>query len=510
MVNFPYIISIMLVLLFSGSLCTLFWNQVRIQKIISIIGTSLFLLLSILLIIQVNQTGIRVVQIGNWPAPFGITLVADMLSALMVLISAIISFSILWYSFQDITRQRKSFGYYPIYFLMLLGIAGSFLTGDVFNLYVWFEVMLVGSFVLISLGSTKPQLEGAVKYVILNFIGSGFFLLGVGILYKLTGSLNMADLALIVKNHPDKDLISISAIFFFMAFGIKAAVFPLFFWLPASYHTPPLSISGLMAGLLTKVGVYALIRFFTLIFIHDIQFTHTILLVTAGLTMITGVFGAIAQNDFRKILSFHIVSQIGYMVMGLALFTPLAIAGSIFYVLHHILVKTNLFLISGIVKVSNGHFLLKKLGGVYEKFPLVAFLFVIAAFSLAGIPPLSGFWGKFILAKAGLEIEQYLIVTISLAVGLLTLFSMSKIWKEVFLADNPMEEGNEVINKDSPRHMSMLFRENYLMILPSIFMALITLSISFFPQVLFNLSQLAVEQMLNAELYINAVLIDNP
>jgi len=492
----PLLVFALLSLLFSGIFCLLFRNNVRVQKAIAITGTTLFLMLAILLLLQVYHHGIQVVQVGDWPAPFGISLVADMFSALMILITAIIAFAILWYSMQDVSGERKAGGYFSLFFFMLFGVSGSFLTGDIFNLYVWFEVMLVASFVLIAIGSSKAQLEGAVKYVVLNFIGSGFFLMGVGIVYKLTGALNMAELSIIIANHDETGLITLSSVFFIMAFGIKAAVFPLFFWLPASYHTPPISIAGLMAGLLTKVGVYALIRFFTLIFVQDVQFTHTLLLIIAGLTMLTGVFGAIAQNDFRKILAFHIISQIGYMVMGLALYTSLAIAGAIFYVLHHILVKTNLFLISGIVKVTNRSFLLKQLGGVYSRYPLVTILFIISAFSLAGIPPLSGFWSKLFLVKAGLAIEQYLIVFIALLVGLLTLFSMSKIWKHVFQSEDP---------KSSNEKEDLLNKRKY-MLLPAIFLATITLFISFFPQVLFELSQIAAEQLLNADTYINAVL----
>ena len=492
----PLLVYVLLSLLFSGIFCMLFRKNIRVQKGIAIFGTSLFFLLAILILLQVYQKGIQVVQVGDWPAPYGISLVADMFSALMVLITAIIAFAILWYSMQDVSAERNAVGYFPLFFLMLFGVCGSFLTGDIFNLYVWFEVMLVASFVLIVIGSSKAQLEGAVKYVVLNFIGSGFFLMGVGIVYKLTGALNMAELSVIIASHNETGLVNMASVFFIMAFGIKAAVFPLFFWLPASYHTPPISIAGLMAGLLTKVGVYALIRFFTLIFVQDVAFTHTLLLIIAGLTMITGVFGAIAQNDFRKILAFHIISQIGYMIMGLALYTPLAIAGAIFYVLHHILVKTNLFLISGLVKVTNRSFLLKQLGGVYSRYPLVTILFVISAFSLAGIPPLSGFWSKFFLVKAGLAIEEYLIVFISLLVGLLTLFSMSKIWKHVFQSEDP-QPSDEKVN---------LFKKRKYMLLPSVFLATATLFISFFPQVLFNLSRIAAEQLLNADAYINAVL----
>ncbi len=496
----PILVLILLTLLFSGLFCLLFWRNIKIQKGITIGGTSLFSVLAIILLIQVYNDGIQVVQAGGWPAPFGISLVADMLSALMVLITAIIAFAIFWYSLQDVSSEKKTGGYYSLFFLMLFGVCGSFLTGDIFNLYVWFEVMLVGSFVLLAIGSSKSQLEGAVKYVILNFVGSGFFLLGVGVIYKLTGALNMAELSVIIKNDPDTGMITLASVFFLMAFGIKAAVFPLFFWLPASYHTPPISIAALMAGLLTKVGVYALIRFFTLIFIQDIDFTHTLLLIISGFTMFFGVMGAVAQNDIRKLLAFHIISQIGYMVMGLALYTPLAIAGAVFFILHNILAKTNLFLISGLIHVTNGSFLLKKLGSVYSRYPLVTIVFIISAFSLAGIPPLSGFWSKFFLVQAGLNLQQYVIVGVSLLVGLLTLFSMTKIWKEAFLSKDPQ-----------PNHVKVnLIKKNWPMLFSTLFLATIILLISFFPQVLLNLSQIAAEQLLDADTYINAVLKNNP
>jgi len=387
----------------------------------------------------------------------------------------------------------------------MFGVCGSFLTGDVFNLYVWFEVMLVASFVLIVLGNRKQQLEGAVKYVILSFLSSGFLLTGSAILYRLTGTLNMADLSVAIAEHPNPDLITLSAVFFLVGFGIKAALFPFFSWLPASYPTPPISVVGLIAGLLTKVGVYALIRFFTLLFRHDLPVTHSCLLIIAGLTMFFGVLGAIAQRDFKKILSFHIVSQIGYMVMGLALFTPLALAGSIFYIVHHILVKTNLFLISGIVKVTHGHYLLRNLGGVYDRFPYVAILFAVSAFSLAGIPPLSGFWGKFILVKAGLAAESYWIVVVSLVVGLLTLFSMSKIWVSVFWSPVP-----EATRQTVTHNSRSLFRSHYLLIISSVFLAICTLFLSFYPDALLSVAQQTSDQLLDQEQYIQAVLGEKP
>jgi multicomponent Na+:H+ antiporter subunit D len=284
---------------------------------------------------------------------------------------------------------------------------------------------------------------------------------------------------------------------FLVAFGIKAAIFPLFFWLPASYHTPPVAVSAIFAGLLTKVGVYALIRVFTLLFVQDVSYTHSLILIVAGLTMVTGVLGAAAQDEFRRILSFHIVSQIGYMLMGLALFTPLALAGSIFYIIHHIIVKTNLFLISGVVYRLSGTYQLKKLGGLYQSSPGIAMLFLIPALSLAGIPPLSGFWAKFTLVRAGLEVEQYAIVATALGVGLLTLFSMTKIWAEAFWKEKPAA-GDEDAARTNQTGLPLL--------LPIIILATVTVSIGLITEPVFRLASQAAEQLLNPADYIRAVL----
>jgi multicomponent Na+:H+ antiporter subunit D len=332
-------------------------------------------------------------------------------------------------------------------------------------------------------------------------VSSSLFLAGIGLIYGLTGSLNMAALHLKIPLVDNQAMVSVAKIFFLVSFGIKAAIFPLFFWLPASYHTPPIAISALAVGLLTKVGVYVMIRFFTIVFPAGDGFSNTILLVLSGFTMLVGVLGAAAQNDFRKILSFHIVSQIGYMIMGLAIHTTLAIAGAIFFVAHNILVKTNLFLISGLVNESNGSYKLKELGGVYQKFPLIALIFAISAFSLTGVPPLSGFWGKFMLVLAGLDAQQYFIVGVSLFVSILTLFSMTKIWGEVFWKNNP-EIVEPVIKSQSE-----LFRTKWLMALPVVVMTLLILILGFAPEVFVDLSKRAAEQLINPDAYIQAILM---
>jgi len=346
------------------------------------------------------------------------------------------------------------------------------------------------------LGGERAQLEGAVKYVTLNLISSALFLAAVGILYGVVGTLNMADLAVEVGRVTQPGLVTTLSMLFLVAFGIKAAIFPLFFWLPASYHTPPVAVSAIFAGLLTKVGVYALIRVFTLIFVQDIGFTHTLILIIAGLTMVTGVLGAVAQNSFRRILSFHIVSQIGYMIMGLGLFTPLALAGSIFYIMHHIIVKTNLFLISGVTSRLGGTDYLKKLGGVYAAYPGLAVLFLIPALSLAGIPPLSGFWAKLALIMAGLRDQQYAIVAVALGVSLLTLFSMTKIWNEVFWKPAPAAKPES--SEKPGLEIGML--------LPVVMLALLTVVIGLTVGSFFTLATAAAEQLLDPATYIRAVL----
>ena len=481
--------------------CLFAWRLQRVQRAIAVLGTAALLAASLALLDRVSNEGIYAVQVGNWPAPFGITLVADLLSAVMVVLTGLIGLTVLVYSLFHMEQQRELFGYYALFQVLLMGVSGAFLTGDLFNLYVWFEVMLIASFVLLALGGERRQLEGAVKYVTLNLLSSAIFLAAVGILYSVVGSLNMADLAVQVEASPRPGLIAVVSMLFLVAFGLKAAVFPLFFWLPASYHTPPVAVSAVFAGLLTKVGVYALIRVFTLIFVTSIDYTHGIILWIAALTMLTGVLGAAAQNEFRKILSFHIVSQIGYMVLGLALYTPLALAGAVFYIVHHIIVKTNLFLISGLVHYLRGSFQLKDLGGVYRDYPGVAILFAIPAFSLAGIPPLSGFWAKLIVIRAGLETEQYLVVFIALFVGLLTLYSMTKIWAEVFWKEVPEPERPESIGPASENR-----RSPWLLLAPIAALAALTLVISFAPQPLLNLSTRAADQLLDRSQYIQAVL----
>ena len=467
--------------------------QGRKGALLSMCGSLALLGANFKLLFSVLSNGIQVSYVGGWVAPYGIALVADNLAAIMVTITGLIGFVVGAYAMAGHLGTSRGKGFFALLHLLLMGVNGAFLAGDLFNLYVWFEVMLIASFVLMAKGGSRVEIVASIKYVVMNLVSSAIFLSGIGLLYAKTGTLNLADLASKLDAFPDPVLVLSSGAFLLAAFCIKAAVFPMFFWLPASYHAPPMAVAALFSGLLTKVGVYALIRFFTLVFTQDQDFTNWLLLVLAGLTMVTGVLGAIAQSDIRRILSFHIISQIGYMVMGLALMTPLALAGSIFYLIHHIIVKTNLFFIAGIVAgYGRGSFELKNLGGLYQYRPWLAILFLISALSLAGFPPLSGFFSKFILIRAGMEVESWVIVAVALLVGILTLVSMSKIWNEAFWKRSETEIGS---SKTSVGLWA-----------PAGLLAGLTVTIGLAAGPLFEISQQTAAQLLDKSNYIQAVL----
>jgi multicomponent Na+:H+ antiporter subunit D len=470
------------------------------SHMLALAGAGLHTVAAGLLLHQVHLSGIFATQIGNWPAPFGITLVADRLSAVMVMLTAVINLAVTAYSRTDIGVELVRRGHYCLLQILVAGICGAFLTGDMFNLYVWFEVMLMASFGLLVLGQSRSQLDGGVKYVIINLVATLLFITGIGLLYGLTGTLNMADLSEKIPLIADRGMKTALASLFLAAFGIKAALFPLFFWLPAAYHTPPVSVSAIFSGLLTKVGIYALIRLFTLVFAGDLAWMIYLLPVLAALTMITGVLGAAAQNEFRRILSFHIISQVGYMVLGLSLHTRLALAGTIFYLVHHIIVKANLFLISGVIKQLQGSFELAQLGGIYRNNGWIAALFFIPAFSLAGFPPLSGFWAKMILIRASLDVHQYWLAFVAAVVGLLTVYSMTKIWAEVFWKPSPRE--NVAADPLPVGHPTAW------MLAPVAALTTLTILIGLGAEFVFQFAIQAAEELIHPAQYIQAVLGD--
>jgi multicomponent Na+:H+ antiporter subunit D len=478
--------------------CLLTQRRRGLQRASSVAGATLLLTVAAGLLLRVSSEGIQVMRAGSWPAPFGITLVADLLAAIMVLLTGITGLAVAVYSLGSIDERREAQGYHALFHVLLMGVCGAFLTGDLFNLYVSFEIMLMASFVLLALGGERAQLEGGVKYVTLNLLSSAIFLAAVGVLYGIAGTLYMADFARDAALGLAPDMVPVLAVLFLVAFGIKAALFPFFFWLPASYHTPPIAVSAVFAGLLTKVGVYALVRAFTLIFVGDTAFTHGLILLAAALTMVTGVLGAAAQMEFRRVLSFHIVSQIGYMVMGLGLLTPLGLAGSVFYLMHHIVVKTNLFLVGGIVQRLGGSYELKDLGGLYRGYPFLALVFLVPALSLAGVPPLSGFWAKLVLVKAGLEVGAWGITAVALGVSLLTLYSMTKLWNEAFWKPAPTDGPGPGAESRASVPLTLLG--------PVLGLAAVTVAVGLGAGPVFDLASRAAAQLSDPSQYIAAVL----
>lgn len=494
-----HILTPVFIHLFAAILQLIAWRKTVTQRVISVVGSFLGVLLAIRLFSKVYNDGILTMNAANWDAPFGIVFVADLLSTTLVLITSIAGFAVSIFSSTGLNRQRMLYGYFPIFHFLIMGLNGAFLTGDIFNLYVYFEVIIISSFVLMTLGGRKTQLEGAVKYMAMNILASTFFLTGIGILYGLTGSLNMADLALKIKLVEDQTLIGITACFFLIGFSIKSAVFPLYYWLPSSYHTPPSAVAATFGGLLTKVGIYAMIRVFSLIFVPD-EFTRDLLMVMAVATIITGGLGALIKTNIRKLFSYLIVCHIGFMVGGIAMFTKVALMGTIFYLFHDILVKTNMFLIAGVIRQMRGNMEMKRLGGLYAEYPKISLLIAIVLFSLVGIPPLSGFWPKIYLFQEAFNQSQYFYVAGLIIGSFITMYVIAKMWAEVFWKNVP--EGVEIDNKFEPLP---LFRK-ILLVLPIGILGIVTLYIGLNAEVIVKLADQIANQLMDTTPYIEAVL----
>lgn len=479
-----------------------FWGKVQSQKWISILGSLAVLGYSIWLFAKVYSGGLLTMQAGNWEAPFGITLVADVFSVTMILLTSIAGLAVSIFSAASISSSRIRFGYFPILHLLLMGLNGAFLTGDIFNLYVWFEIIIIASFVLMTLGSEKSQLESAVNYVVMNLLASVIFLTAIAILYGIAGTLNMADLSIKVAEIENRGLVNVTALLFFVGFGIKSAVFPLYFWLPSSYHTPPSAVAAIFGGLLTKVGVYALLRVFTLIFIPD-SFLSTLLLAVAALTLITGAFGALIQSNARKMISYLIVCHIGFMMAGLAMYTDTALTGAAFYLIHDVIIKTNVFILLGIVFIMYGSFKLPELGGLYADYPKLAIVMALVLFSLVGIPPLSGFWPKLFLFEAAFDTESYIMIGALIFASFITLVVIAKLWSQIFWKANPKIV---VVNRQLPSFMELSWSKRALLITPLLLLTAVSLYIGLGAENIVKLSSQIANDLMDPSAYIEAVL----
>lgn len=426
----------------------------RLQLWITMILLGAMIVLSVALVLLVDKEGIQTLQVGGWDAPVGITLVADRLSTLMLAVSSFVLFCVMWYAIgQGIRDGRKEDPvavFLPTYLLLSMGVNASFLAGDLFNLYVGFEIFLVASYVLLTLSASQARVRAGVGYVMVSMVSSMVFIFGLALTYAAVGTLNMAHISERMESVPAGTQAMIFSVLL-VAFGIKAAVFPLDSWLPDSYPTAPSLVTAVFAGLLTKVGVYSIIRMRSVVFTEGSL--DTLLMFVALATMLVGILGAMAQNDIKRLLSFTLVSHIGYMILGVALGTAQGLSGAVFYAVHHILVQTALFLVVGLIERQAGSSSLRRLGSLAKAFPLLGLLYLVPALNLGGIPPFSGFLGKIMLLEAAASegsALSWLLVAGAIITSLLTLYTMVLVWAKAFWRDRAdAPDGSTVIARPS-------------------------------------------------------------
>lgn len=483
-----------IILPFFFAIILLFFKEnIRVQRSLTLIGLAVSFIAAIILIAKVKTDGVQALTLGSWPAPFGITMVSDMVSALLVTTSILITFFVVMYSFTAIGKDRERFYYYPAVLFMLTGVNGAFTTGDIFNMFVFFEVLLMASYVLIVLGGEKKQLRESIKYILVNVISSALFVVAIALLYSVIGTLNMADISVKIAEIGQPGIITVIAILFLLVFGIKGAIFPLYFWLPGSYAAPPIPVLALFGALLTKVGLYAITRTYTLFFIHDMSVTHELLLVLSLLTIVAGCIGALAYFDLKHIMIYNIVIAVGVILFGVAQMNESGMTGAMFYLIHDMIIKGALFLLIGIIIAITGTSNLRKMGGLMKTHAPLGWMYLIAAFGLAGIPPLSGFMGKLLIVKGAFEAGNIFGSIVILASSLIVLLSVMRIFIYAFWGE-PVE---------LPTTKRSAYRK---MMVPAVVLVVISIVYGIGTEWLVPYMTDASEVLLKPSIYIDAVL----
>ena len=438
---------VVLVPLIGAASALVLGRRPRAQRLVTVVALVIVLIVGAVMLYVVDTTGPLAMEVGGWAAPFGIVLIVDRLAALMVVVSALVLLAVLVFSvgqgLADGDDETPVSIYYPTYLILATGVFNAFIAGDLFNLYVGFEILLVASYVLITLGGTEARIRAGTTYIVVSLVSSMLFLASIAMIYGAVGTVNIAQISMRIAEIPVVVQI-ILHIMLLVAFGIKAAVFPLSFWLPDSYPTAPAPVTAVFAGLLTKVGVYAIIRTETVIFPGSEL--NPALMVLALLTMVVGVLGAVAQADIKRLLSFTLVSHIGYMILGVALGSVAGTAAATFYIVHHIVVQTTLFLGAGLIERIGGSTSITRLGGLLKASPLIAVLFFVPALNLGGIPPFSGFIGKLALFQAAAQQGTWLawvLIGAGALVSLLTLYALMRVWNMAFWRPAADVEGYE-------------------------------------------------------------------
>lgn len=470
-----------------------FKDKIKVQRILTVLGLAISIAVALRLMWKVKTVGVQTVTLGSWPAPFGISLVSDMLSILLVTTSIIITFCVVIYSFTAIGEAREKFYYYPAVLFMLTGINGAFTTGDIFNMFVFFEVLLIASYVLIVLGGEKRQLRESIKYLLVNVISSALFVVTIGLLYSVVGTLNMADISEKIAETGQTGFLTVIAVMFLLVFGVKGALFPLYFWLPGSYSAPPMPVLALFGALLTKVGLYAIIRTYTLFFVHDITFTHELLLVLSVLTVILGCIGALAYFDLKQIIIYNIIIAVGVILFGVAQMNEAGMSGAIFYLIHDMIIKAGLFLLIGIIIKVTGTSNLRQMGGLIKTHASLGWMYLIAVFGLVGIPPLSGFIGKLLIVQGGFEAGNIGTTIIVLISSIVVLLSAMRIFIYAFW-------GEQVV---LPVQKQSAYRKE---MIPATLLVVVSILYGVGAEWLVPYMENASELLLNPSIYIDAVL----
>ena len=420
----------------AAALTILLGRTPTLQRAVMEGGVVVMAIASVALLVGAAGGEVRVMNFGGWSAPFGISFVGDRLAAALVTVTSMIAVAVMIHARADVGERRRRAGFDPLFLAMLAAVNGAFLTGDLFNLYVWFELMLVTALGLLTLDRRHAQMDASIRYAAMSMLGATFILLGIGFIYGEVGSLNMADLAGRLASHPPSITLTTAGYLLLAGFALKTGLFPLFFWLPTSYHTAPVAVLAALAGLLTKVGFYGMLRVFVLVFgvggSAVIPGIPSLLGAVAAVTMLVSVVAAIAQVDLRRLLGYHILAQVAFPVMGLALASFAGVTAAIFYMLHTMLVQTGLFLAAGAVARASGSHDMRQAGGLMEAQPLFAGLFAVLAFSMIGLPPFSGFWAKLLVIAEAFRQAEIGLGVVALAVSFLTLYSLSIVWSQAF------------------------------------------------------------------------------
>jgi multicomponent Na+:H+ antiporter subunit D len=531
--DYLIVLPVVLSMLF-GAVLLCIRKRTHLHPTIALLGLALVFAVDVAVLWQVAADGPRTMMMGAWKPPFGIAFTVDLMGALFLATAGLVALACGIYAVVSVPGTQRRFGFFPFLFLMMAGVSGAFLTGDVFNLYVWFEVLLIGSFGLIVLGSEHEQLDGATKYCFLNLVGTTLFLVATGFLYGVFGTLNMADIAVKAAARPVDGVVVSIAVLYLTALCMKAAAFPLNAWLPSSYHTPRFVVSALFAGLLTKVGIYALIRILFMLFPPEQASLAPLIAWIAAATMLVGAFGALAQSDIRRLLNYVVIAGIGTIMAGLSLpalvappaaladaasaiaaIAPLpsasamaqqtGLSSAIFYALHSIVVMTALYLAAGVMVRRTGSASLHEMGGLWRRFPGFSVLVLVLLLAVSGLPPFSGFWPKLGLVRATLAGGMGWLAAAILVSGLMLTIASARVFALAFWRPSPVADPiAATAAADRPRP------GRFYAGVPLVVLALVVIAAGLYPEPLAASTRAAAASVLDSTAFVRSVFGERP